>query len=323
MRTRRLTAVLAVAACGLAAPAVAQSRVGAGDFDPAAVVRGIEIDPATCADLVAHHTAVRVNVQGRGLCLRYYAAGLTAGENRTVAVWMNGDVLGPKGNDAAKHQADIGPAAMVAQVAALSARYDVAVVFLGRPGTYGSEGRHHTMRGRPLEAQAVAAALDALKAEWRIGSFVLAGHSGGGTLVAEMLTRRADIGCAVVSSGASAYRAYLETRGLIRPGAPIDRFDPLASVARIPTDPDRRIFVLGDPRETNVPFATQKLWAETVAARGHAVTLVPLERATDGRRHGLVDFAETGMGMCAAGAPTAAIVETLRAMPDQPERITN
>ncbi len=315
--------IVAAVVSGLVGPAAAQSRVEAGDFDPAAVVRGIEIPPERCADLVARDTAVRISVGGRDLCLRYYAAGLAAGGERTVAVWMNGDVLGPKGNDAAKHQSGIGPEAMVAQVAALSERYGVPVVFLGRPGTYGSEGRHHAMRGRPIEAQAVAAALDALKAKWRIESFTLAGHSGGGTLVAEMLTRRTDIGCAVISSGAAAHRAYLERRGLIRAGAPTDRFDPLASVDRIPRDAKRRIFVLGDPRETNVPFATQEFWAKTVAARGHRVILVPLARATDARHHGLVDFGETAMGLCAAGRPTGEIVETLRAMPDQPERTAN
>jgi pimeloyl-ACP methyl ester carboxylesterase len=315
--------IVTAAACAVAGSAAAQSRVEAGDFDPAAVVRSIEIPPDRCADLVARDGAVRVSVGGRDLCLRYYAAGLAASGNRTVAVWMNGDILGPKGNDATKHQSGIGPEAMVAQVAALSARHGVPVVFLGRPGTYGSEGKHHAMRGRPFEAKAIAAALDALKAKWRIESFTLAGHSGGGTLVAEMLTRRADIGCAVVSSGASAHRAYLESRGLIRAGASIDRFDPLTAVDRIATDANRRIFVLGDPRETNVPFATQELWAKTVAARGHRVVLVPLAKATDARRHGLVDFGETAMGMCAAGRPTEAIVETLRALPDQPERISN
>jgi pimeloyl-ACP methyl ester carboxylesterase len=321
--TRRRCLAALVAVVGFATPAVGQSRVGPEAFDPAAVVRGIAIDPATCADLVADDTAVRVTAGGRAFCLRYYAAGLSADGNGTVAVWMNGDVLGPSGNDADRHQKGIGPATLVAQVEALSRRFGVPVIFLGRPGSYGSEGRHHRMRGRPIEAQAIAAALDALKAKWRIRSFVLAGHSGGGTLVAEMLTRRTDIGCAVVSSGASAHRAYLETRGLIRPGAATDRFDPLTSVDRIPKDANRRIFVLGDPRETNVPFATQKLWAEAVAARGHAVTVVPLEKATDARHHGLVDAAESAMGACAAGRPTAAIVETLRAMPDQSERITN
>lgn len=316
--------LVAVAALALSvAPAAAQSRVEAEGFDPAAVVRGIAIAPPACDELIARDTGVRVVARGREFCLRIYAAGLVAGANPTVAVWMNGDVLGPRGDDASKHQAGVGPAAMVAETGALAERWGVPVVFLARPGTYGSSGRHHVLRGRPIEADVIAAALDALKARWRIGRFVLAGHSGGGTLVAEMLTRRADVGCAVVSSGASAHRAYLESRGLIAPAAPSDRFDPYGSIRRIPTDSRRRIFVLGDPRETNVPFATQKLWADAVAARGHDVTLVPLAKATDARRHGLVDFGRTAMAMCAAGRPTAEIVETLRALPDQPERISN
>lgn len=316
-----LTALLAIAA----GPVSAQSRAGAETFDPAAVVRGIDTAPASCAEWERQETAIRVTAAGRSFCLRYYAAGLAAGsaDNSIVALWLNGDILGPKGNDADKHQKGIGPSTMIAQESRLSARFGAPMIFLARPGTYGSEGRHHTLRGRPIEGDLVAAALDALKARYHVGAFVLAGHSGGGTLVAEMLTRRRDIRCAVVSSGAGAFRAYLEAHHLVAAGAPIDRLDPITAVGRIPPDPQRRIFVLGDPRETNVFFAGQKLWWQAVADHGHVATLVPLEKATDARHHDLVDFAETAMGLCAGGAPTAAIVETLEAMPDQAPRITN
>ena len=315
-----LPALLALSA--VTAPAFAQSRVGQENFDPVAVVDGIRIDRDACVALERDETAIRVEALGQVACLRYYAAGLAA-TNPVAALWLNGDVLGPRGNDATRRQSGFGPAAMVAQESALSRRFGVPFIFLGRPGTYGSAGRHFTMRGRPVEASLVDAALDALKARYRIGAWALGGHSGGGTLVAEMLTRRSDLRCAVISSGAASYRAYLEARGLAKPGDPLTRFDPSESIARIPADPARRVFVIGDPRETNVPFATQRLFHERLAARGVAAWLVPLERATDARHHDLVDFGETATGLCAAGADTATILRRLGEMPEQPARLTN
>ncbi len=310
---------IAVVALLLAGAAQAQSRPEPKLFDPDAVVAGIAIDKRQCAALERAETAVWVE----GYCLRYYAAGLAQRANPIAALWLNGDILGPKGDNADKRQKGIGPATMTAQMAALSQHFGVPAIFLGRPGTYGSAGKHYTMRGRKIEADLVAAAIDALKSRYGIRAWALGGHSGGGTLVGEMLTRRDDLACAVISSGAVAYRAYLEARGLIKPGAALTRFDPYVSLDRIPKDPARRVFVIGDPRETNVPFATQKLYYDGLIARGHAATLIPLARATDARHHDLVDFAETALGMCAGGASDDAIAQALRALPEPLPRVTN
>jgi hypothetical protein len=53
------------------------------------------------------------------------------------------------------------------------------------------------------------AALDAIKARYRIGQYYLAGQSGGGTVTAAMLNMRTDIECAVISSGnVAVWQAY-------------------------------------------------------------------------------------------------------------------
>ena len=315
----------AILVAGWASVASAQSVPEAVPFDPAAVVAGIEIGRSDCARLEASETAIWVAAGGVGACLRYYAAGLVPapGPNPIASLWLNGDVLGPRGENAEKRQKGFGPTEMVAQERRLAARFGVPSIFLGRPGTYGSGGRHHSMRGRPIEAKLVDAAIDGLARRYGIRAWSLAGHSGGGTLVAELLARRRALRCAVLSSGASAHRAYLEARGLIGPGEVSTRFDPSASLDRVPADANRRIFVIGDPRETNVPFSSQKLYFDGLVARGHMATLVPLEKATDARHHDLVDFAETASGLCATGVPTEAIVSTLVAMPEQPSRRTN
>jgi len=327
MRTKLRVTLLAITAIGMAlvGPAAAQSIPEKGEFDPAKVVAGSDIGETECAALERLDTAVRVEVHGTVVCLRYYAAGLkpSPGPNPIAMLWLNGDVLGPKGNDARKRQSGFGPREMVALEERLSARFGVPSIFLGRPGTYGSAGKHYTMRGRPIEADLVDAALTALKKRYGIGAWALGGHSGGGTLVAELLARRDDLDCAVISSGASAYRAYLDARGLLKPGEALTRFDPYDALDRIPADPKRRIFVIGDPRETNVPFSAQKLYFEGLLAREHAASLVPLERARDARHHDLVDFGEVANGMCAVGESTDAIVATLERLPQPPERQSN
>ncbi|MCA0451136.1 MAG: S9 family peptidase [Proteobacteria bacterium] len=310
---------IAVVVLLLAGTAQAQSRPEAALFDPDAVVAGIAIDKRQCAAFERAETAVWVE----GYCLRYYAAGLAQRANPIATLWLNGDILGPKGDNADKRQKGIGPATMTAQMESLSRRFGVPAIFLARPGTYGSAGKHHAMRGRKIEADLVAAVIDALKSRYGIREWALGGHSGGGTLVGEMLARRDDLRCAVISSGAVAYRAYLEARGLIKPGATLTRFDPYVSLDRVPKDPARRVFVIGDPRETNVPFATQKLYYDGLIARGHAATLIPLARTTDARHHDLVDFAETALGLCANGASGDVIAQALRALPNPPPRVTN
>lgn len=306
-------------------PAHAQSIPEPVHFDPTAVVDVIRISRADCATLEAKDTAIWVKAGEKAACLRYYSAGLRrgAGTIQIAAIWMNGDVLGPKGTNAGKRQSGFGPTEMVDLEQRLSARFGIPAIFLGRPGTYGSSGKHYSTRGRPIEAQLISATLDGLRERYRIQSWALGGHSGGGTLVAEMLARRRDLRCAVISSGAAAYRAYLETRGLLKPGKKLERFDPSASLDKVPKDPTRRIFIIGDPRETNVPFSSQKLYFDGLVRRGHAAWLIPLERATDARHHNLVEFGETANMMCAADAGTDRIISTLKVMPEQGPRLSN
>jgi len=318
---RRLAALLASLLL-LPTAVAAQSRPSDERFTNAAVAAGNTIPRERCVKLEAQETATWVTIDGKGECLRYYAAGLRPGANPIVAAWMHGDIMGSRPTQIG-HQEGLGVAAMIAQERALSERFQVPFVFLARPGAYGSSGTFWTMRHSPREAALMNAHLDALKARYGIGSWALGGHSAGGTLTAEFLARRRDVRCAVIASGGAAYRAYLEAHRHPALARPETWFDPYDSLDRIPKDPGRRIFVIGDPRETNVFFHTQRRYFDGLAARGHAAWLVPLERAPAPKFHSLVDFGETATGLCAQGEDTDAILATLKAMPDQRARISN
>jgi pimeloyl-ACP methyl ester carboxylesterase len=317
---------LEAAIVGLAltvSPALAQSREGPEMFNEQDVVHGISISRPACARLEAQETAVWVVVRSKGYCLRYYAYGLKPGRegNSLAAGWLHGDVVGGDHPKHAGHQQGLGVDAMIAQERALSVRYKVPFVFLARPGAYGSAGYHPTMASTQLEADLVAAQVAAISARYGVRQWVLGGHSGGGTLVAELIARRKDIRCAVISSGAAAHSAYLEGWGA---GATIKASDlnPIDHVRSI--EPGQlRVVVMGDPRDKNVLWPVQELYHHALTARGINAALIPLERGLPDEFHSLVDLAEAATGLCADGASSQDIEKKLKAMPSQGSRISN
>ena len=306
----------------MSSAALAQSRPDDEMFDPVKVISGTQIPPEHCKEMEARQTAVWVSVESNGYCLRYYAAGLKAdGQNPLAMVWMPGDVMGgPKG---VRHQAGLGVAAMIEQSQEQFGRYGVPFVFLARPGTYGSAGKHYDIRHTPLEAKLMASAIDTLKSRYQIGRWVLGGHSGGGTLAAEFLARRNDLQCVVLSSPAAAYRARLKARGWVSRLKTEVFFDPYDSLNQIPDQSERRIFLISDPRDSNIPFSTQQLYFNGLKSHGHAAWLVPLTKARGPTYHSLVDFGQAAEGMCARGLATDVMLQTLQAMPMQSDRISN
>ncbi|SFH64291.1 alpha/beta hydrolase [Bradyrhizobium sp. Gha] len=302
--------------------ALAQSLPDDEMFDPVKVINGLQISRQACKEMEGRQTAVWVSVEDTGYCLRYYAAGLkTDGQNSLAIVWMPGDVMG--GPNGVRHQAGLGVAAMIEQSKVQSGRYGVPFIFLARPGTYGSAGKHYDVRHTPLEAKLMAAAIDTLKSRYGIASWVLGGHSGGGTLAAELLARRNDLQCVVLSSPAAAYRARLKARGWVSRLKTEVFFDPYDSLKQIPDQPARRIFLISDPRDSNIPFSTQELYFKGLESRGHAAWLVPLMKARGPTYHSLVDFGQAAEGMCADGVATDVMLKTLRAKPMESDRISN
>jgi pimeloyl-ACP methyl ester carboxylesterase len=197
----------------------------------------------------------------------------------------------------------------------------VPFVFLARPGAYGSAGYHPTTASTQLEADLVAAQITAISTRYGVRSWVLGGHSGGGTLVAAMLARRTDIRCAVISSGAPAYNAYLEAHDVawrVR-SANLNAIDDVGKIA----PKSLRVIVMGDPRDENVFWPVQALYYHALKSHGVDATLMPLERGRPDEFHSLVDHGEAATGLCAEGTSMAEIRGRLEAMPSQGPRISN
>jgi pimeloyl-ACP methyl ester carboxylesterase len=211
---------------------------------------------------------------------------------------------------------------MVEQEKKLSAWHGVPFIIMGRSGSYGSAGRHYTMRERRIEADIVEAGIDALKTRYGVTKWALGGHSGGGILTAEMLNTRTDLACAIMSSASGAFRAYLATHDSPDTNNPVV-LDPIASVKNIPKDAHRRVFDIYDPRDKNVKLPVHKEYDRALEAQQVQVEVIALEKAFGPEYHDMVNFGEMALGWCAAGKDTATIINMLAQMPNQIERKTN
>ena len=237
---------------------------------------GTTATPELCARIPG---GLWTEVDGRGECIRYYGHGLKNGENPQVLIYLGGDVLltTTRGvRHVATSYQSLSPARIEEMMSDWSHRGAAPALFLARPGLHGSSGNHH-LRRQPREIALIDKALDALKSRFGIGSFILAGQSGGGQIAAALLGRRNDIAAAVLSSSLLSVRqaaAHWEFQRDI-PGRFLHdarRFhDPIDDVGNIPNDPAPAIYVISDPEDQSVPFSVQLRYVRTLREAGHEV----------------------------------------------------
>ena len=272
-------------------------------------------------------TSIWVEVDGKGECIRYFHAGLEAdafqegldsGE-RLVHVWFHRDklnhywrrpggqsvqVIGYSNND---------PDTLRGFAERELRTYGIPYIRLSRPGAYGSSG-DHKQRRRPRELKVVNAALNRLKDKYSIKKFALTGQSGGGHIVGSLLANRDDIKCAVITSGVVAVRMRLRERGWRRDATGYsDYFDPIDHVSEIPRDEQRRIFVVGDPRDSNVPFQTQSAYYEAVKEAGHRAWLIQANGRGE-EHHGLSIVGFKITRWCVEGMSSEDILKMAKAL---------
>ncbi|MCJ0765942.1 alpha/beta hydrolase family protein [Variovorax terrae] len=303
---RRAWAVLLAAAA--ACPAFAQ-RVpfdsGDANFSAEGLVKGVAADEAACArvrDAVWARPA-----SGQPECIRYWAAGLPAsGQAARVLVYIPGDQLvfdEPERGYASRH-----PRAMQQLAGDMQATLGVPLIVLSRPGTFGSSGEHRQRR-REHEARLTDAAVDAIKARHGVAEFGLVGLSGGGHLVAALLGWRADVLCAVPASSVSSPRLRWQAFGRDRDLTGFaDSYEPVDHLRPGVAHSGLRVFVLGDPKDTNVPWHTQTPLAERLRAIG-VDTQVLTGEGSDGQRHALGGSGRQVGAKCLQGAPTQDILD--------------
>ena len=254
----------------------------------------------------ATRDAVWVEHRESSECIRYYPSANVTGAKH-AAFFFHGDRLDGRfviGGGASVSR----PSALRKESEGLARVNGVPYIFVGRPGVYGSSGRH-TERRSPKEYLSLNAAVDAIKARYGLERVSLAGQSGGASSVGALLTLgRSDVACAVASSGGFdtlsrsadiAARTGAQFRGCDAHGL-CGAYNVIDHVGGVAASEPRRIFIVGDPQDSNTVFKYQQAFADKLAAAGHAVTVVEAE-GRGPARHGLAHMANRVLGWCNAG----------------------
>jgi pimeloyl-ACP methyl ester carboxylesterase len=298
------------AALALSLPLVHAQRVplnpsDTDTFTAEGLQKGVHATAEQCATLPQAVWARTGN--GTAECIRYWVAGpRTSAPISRVLVYIPSDQMAFDRPDAG--YTGRSPQALQGLADAAGKRLGVPYILLSRPGIFGSSGEH-AQRRRELEPRLMNAALDELKARHGIAEFVLVGLSGGGHVVASLLGWRSDIACAVPASAVSSPR--LRWQGLGRSTdltGFADSYEPIDHLPRgaAAFHPKLRVFVLGDPKDGNVPWSTQTPLATRLKQAGVATELLTGE-GSDSQRHVLGASAQQVGAMCLKDQPTPEI----------------
>lgn len=298
------TLAMACALCAAHAQRVPFSE-GDGNFSEEGLVQGVAATQQQCASVgmaVWARTAT-----GEAECIRYWAAGMNVyGPVSRVLVYIPGDQMAFDAPAASYTR--LSPQAMQNLANGMQSRVETAFILLSRPGIFGSSG-DHKQRRREVESRLMSAALDEIKKRHAIGEFSLVGLSGGGHVVASLLGWRADVVCAVPASSVSSPR--LRWQGMGRTSdltGHADSYEPVDNLKPGVFHPRLRVFVLGDPKDSNVLWSTQTPLADRLRELGVPVETVHGE-GSDAQRHVLGSSAQKIGSLCLRERTTQEILE--------------
>jgi pimeloyl-ACP methyl ester carboxylesterase len=303
---------LLMAATSLAVPALAQSldadqiaktrrHMTATRFKPVFVAEGRS--QAKC-EAVANR--IFVTTAAGSECIAYF---VTRGfeERREAVLYFGGDAISA---DEAWQKQNLEANERMMQIWA--DRFKVRYVFVSRVGMQGSSG-NHAERRFPKETIVMNAVTDGLKARLGLDKLALAGHSGGSTIAASFLTMgRTDVTCAVLGS-APLDLADQQFDAAKRLGFKVEKeaisanvYDPSTHVGSIVANAERRIFVFGDPADTEVPFRFQTPFVDRLKLAGHHGMAVAVE-GMGADHHNVSWFTLPAAGACLNKVPDAKI----------------
>ncbi len=268
------------------------------------MLRGTNSTPTQCS---AVHDAVWVTVKDRSFCMRYYFA-TSGGDERRAVVFLQGDRLGvlnlrtgtfavPPG------EKDVDTDQLMKVAFALHRPTKLPAIYLARVGLEGSSGDHR-VRHSVLELDITNAALEAIKQKHRFEGFHLLGQSGGAHLVAGLLAKRQDIGCAVIGSGP------LAPVKRPRQDSALESYNPLTELAAIKSNQSARIMVVTDPADKKVSGQVQTNFVQMLQQAGRPVDQFIVE-TTDENRHGVVGYSRIALSGCLRGTGTEEIAQQI------------
>lgn len=179
----------------------------------------------------------------------------------------------------------------------ISSKYGAAYVHIARPGMFGSSGNTTKERHSLKEAAFISIATTAVKNALGYQRINLLGQSGGGGLVASLITSgRTDIDCAVIASGSSSLKTRLIPSkstakvkyGRDTTGLSYDEiYDSIDYVDGIALDPRLTIVMLADPEDEAVSYVSQREFYEKMRTKGRQATWID-SKGTGSQHHVLV-----------------------------------
>lgn len=289
---------------GPAAAATSVPFTAAGDYSEEALLRGVSATQAQCAE-VSGTVWADAGPLGQA-CIKYWTAGFPTAANGRAIVFFHGDLLVGKGKTAKGYLTN-SPQKTQRDIELTARKLDAPYVFIGRPGTHGSSGQH-TQRRRAAESALLSDALDQLRQRLNIREFVIAGQSGGGHVTAALLTRRKDIVCAVPTSSPSSPRLRWTLMGLKKDTTGFnDSYEPAEHLDKARMHPGLRVFVLGDPTDKKVPWASQTILSDRLLAIGVPVKVLQGQGAGP-ESHGLPNSGREVASWCFRDLATDEIV---------------
>jgi len=305
---RVLLFFLATAAVSAVSPVCASDgRIGfsaEGEFSESAIRRGVKATREQCEKV---DNAVWVSTKDHGEeCLKYWAAGFSGKYKGRAVVFFHGDIRGGAGKTS-KGYLRMTNRTLQRDAEEWSKKLEAPYIFFARPGTHGSSG-DHMQRRRVAESILISAALDKIKDRLKIKEFVVAGQSGGGHVTSSLITYRADIVCAVPASAPSSPRVQRTIKWPRKHSTGYsDSYEPTEHLQKDKVHEGLRVFVLGNPDDTNVVWPSQVIMAAKLKEAG-----IPVEtlhgKGMGSAGHGLKDSARIVAGWCFKDLPTQEIL---------------
>lgn len=304
----------------------APSGFSADTFSREGLMSGATTTEAACRALP---DGLWVSAGERHECLRY-AQGGTQGLGRTALIYVPGDPGGASYGylngipviQRASEYYELSPETRDYGADALSgAMGGMPVILMARPGMHGSSGNHAQDRHSKMEVALLNDALTQLQQRYRFARLALFGFSSGGAIVANLLSLRTDVRCAVIGSAPLDLAQYYRRQD----GQTLDYFamhrddlaDPMRSVGSIQSN--ATIFVIGDRRDRNVPADAWESWVAAARRAGlHAFSAevtgserTELGGSIESHHH----TASRGMEVahaCVTGMPADLLLQALR-----------